>query len=105
MRQKFFSFLTICFALIVAVPFSAFAEKKFTLVIDAGHGGRDAGAVGRKAKEKTINLNVALAFGKLVETKCPEVKVIYTRKTDKFLSLKNANLFVFSSLNRNFALP
>ena len=99
MRQKFFSFLTICFALIVAVPFSAFAEKKFTLVIDAGHGGRDAGAVGRKAKEKTINLNVALAFGKLVETKCPEVKVIYTRKTDKFVTLSERAAIA----NRNHA--
>ena len=87
----------------MAMPFSAFAEKNFTLVIDAGHGGRDVGAMGRKAKEKTINLNVALAFGKLVETKCPEVKVIYTRKTDKFVALSeraaianrnNADLFI-----------
>ena len=103
MLKKIITLFAFCFALCMAVPFSAFAEKKFTLVIDAGHGGKDAGAVGRKAKEKTINLNVALAFGKLVEEKCPEVKVIYTRKTDKFVALKeraaianrnNADLFV-----------
>ena len=63
------------------------ASKRFTLVIDAGHGGHDAGAVGALTKEKTINLNVALAFGKLVEQNCPDVKVIYTRKTDVFIPL------------------
>ena len=63
------------------------ANKKFTLVIDAGHGGHDAGAVGAVTKEKTINLNVAIAFGKLVERHCPDVKVVYTRKTDVFVPL------------------
>ena len=63
------------------------ATKKFTLVIDAGHGGHDAGAVGVITKEKAINLNVALAFGRLVEQNCPDVKVIYTRKTDVFVPL------------------
>ena len=63
------------------------ASKKFTLVIDAGHGGHDAGAIGAITKEKTINLNVALAFGQLVERNCPDVKVIYTRKTDVFVPL------------------
>ena len=103
MLKKIVALLSLCLTLVVALPFSAFAEKQFTLVIDAGHGGKDAGAVGKKAKEKTINLNVALAFGKLVKEKCPEVKVIYTRSTDKFVSLKeraaianrnNADLFV-----------
>ena len=87
------------------------ANKHFTLVIDAGHGGNDAGAVGKITKEKTINLNVALAFGKLVEQNCPDVKVIYTRKTDVFIPLhtradianKNkADLFI--SIHTN-ALP
>ncbi len=63
------------------------ANKTFTLVIDAGHGGHDAGAVGRFAYEKTINLKTALAFGNYVERNCPDVKVVYTRKTDKFLPL------------------
>lgn len=63
------------------------ANKRFTLVIDAGHGGHDAGAVGAFSKEKNINLSIALAFGKLVETNCPDVRVIYTRKTDVFIPL------------------
>jgi N-acetylmuramoyl-L-alanine amidase len=63
------------------------ANKKFTLVIDAGHGGHDAGAIGAITKEKTINLNVAKVFGRLVERNCPDVKVIYTRKTDIFVAL------------------
>ena len=87
------------------------APKKFTLVIDAGHGGHDAGAIGSKAKEKNINLSVALAFGRLVEANCPDVKVIYTRKTDVFIPLheradianrNKADLFI--SIHTN-ALP
>ena len=71
-----------CFAV------TSFAAKHtYTLVIDAGHGGKDAGAVGKFSKEKTINLNVALAFGRYVEQNCPDVKVIYTRKTDVFIPL------------------
>ena len=87
------------------------ANKKFTLVIDAGHGGNDAGAIGKITKEKHINLNVALAFGRMVERNCSDVKVIYTRKTDVFIPLhtradianKNkADLFI--SIHTN-ALP
>lgn len=73
-------------ALLMALPAEA-ANKKFTLVIDAGHGGNDAGAIGKITKEKHINLNVALAFGRLVERNCSDVKVIYTRKTDVFIPL------------------
>lgn len=69
-----------------AVALSA-ANKKFTLVIDAGHGGHDAGAKGTFSMEKNINLNVALAFGRYVESNCPDVKVIYTRKKDVFIPL------------------
>lgn len=75
--------------LCVAVPALGLAQKRqFTLVIDAGHGGHDAGAVGSFSKEKNINLNVALAFGRLVESNCPDVKVIYTRRTDVFIPLQ-----------------
>lgn len=63
-------------------------SRRFTLVIDPGHGGKDDGAVGTLTKEKDINLRVALAFGKLVETHCPDVKVVYTRSTDKFVPLQ-----------------
>ena len=83
MRLKIFV-LTL---LIVLTTVCTAANKKFTLVIDAGHGGHDAGAVGAITKEKTINLNVALTFGRLVEQNCPDVKVIYTRKSDVFIPL------------------
>lgn len=63
------------------------AAKDFVVVIDAGHGGHDSGAVGKTAKEKNINLKVALKLGKLIESKCNDVKVIYTRKTDVFVNL------------------
>lgn len=71
----------------LGVSATAQKSKSFTLVIDAGHGGKDSGAVGRTSKEKDINLRTALAFGRMVERNCPDVKVIYTRKTDVFVTL------------------
>ena len=59
-----------------------------TIVIDPGHGGKDPGAVGiYNIKEKDVNLDVALRVGKLIEKKMKEVKVVYTRKTDRFVDL------------------
>lgn len=63
------------------------ADGRFTLVIDPGHGGHDAGAVGAISKEKDINLNIALAFGRYVEQNLPDVNVVYTRKRDVFIPL------------------
>ncbi len=57
------------------------------IVIDAGHGGHDPGTSGKYSKEKDIALKIALEFGKYVEENFPEVKVIYTRKTDVFIEL------------------
>ena len=58
------------------------------IVIDAGHGGKDAGAIGvTGVKEKDINLAIALKLGKLIEENMKDVKVVYTRKTDKFIDL------------------
>ena len=73
--------------LAIFLPLSATEAKKFVLVIDAGHGGRDAGCVGKISKEKNLALKYALAFGKSVERNCPDVKVVYTRTTDRFLEL------------------
>jgi len=104
--------LTILFVLLACcVMGMKAAGKRFTLVIDAGHGGRDAGCVGAISKEKDLTLHYALAFGRMVERNCPDVRVIYTRKTDVFLELwqraeianKNkADLFVSVHIN---ALP
>lgn len=63
------------------------AAMPYTLVIDAGHGGKDPGTMTKTAKEKNIALGVALAFGRYVEQNCPDVRVIYTRKTDVFIPL------------------
>ena len=68
------------FAFLFMVALSAFADTRFTLVIDAGHGGHDFGAPGAVSNEKDLTLKYALAFGALVEKNCPDVKVIYTRK-------------------------
>ena len=84
------------------------ANKRFTLVIDPGHGGSDAGAIGAISKEKNLTLKFALAFGQLVERNCPDVKVIYTRKTDRFVELyrraeiannNKADLFISVHIN------
>ena len=97
--------------ILMAVVAYAAKAKTFTLVIDAGHGGHDAGAIGAITKEKTINLNVALAFGRMVESNCKDVKVIYTRKTDVFVPLhtradiaNKAKADLFISIHTN-ALP
>ena len=58
-----------------------------TVVIDAGHGGRDPGAVGRTIQEKNVTLPVALKVGQLIKESHPDVKVIYTRDEDIFLAL------------------
>lgn len=56
-----------------------------TVVLDAGHGGRDPGAVGKRAKEKDIALAIALKTGQYIEENIPDVKVIYTRKKDVYV--------------------
>jgi len=74
-----------------------------TVVIDAGHGGKDPGCNGDAFNEKTVALGIALKLGELIEKNLPDVKVIYTRKTDEFVELEeraqianrnNADLFI-----------
>ena len=100
MAKKLLLFI---FLIISLVSSAADANRKFTLCIDPGHGGKDTGAPGSKSVEKNINLSVALAFGRYVERNCPDVTVVYTRKTDVFIPLyeraeianrKKADLFI-----------
>ena len=86
----------------------ASAASRFTLVVDAGHGGNDFGAPGAMSNEKDLTLRYALAFGRFVESHCPDVRVIYTRKTDVFIPLheradianrNKADLFISIHIN------
>ena len=103
--------------LIVLIPFLlmgfihvAFAQRKqtFTVVIDAGHGGKDPGALGSMSKEKDVALSVAKKLGEKINATHSDVKVIYTRSTDKFVALderpriaNRANAQLFISLHCN----
>ncbi len=89
--KKFIYFIIIssfCFLVTSFTPkfLPVFAVK--TVVIDAGHGGKDPGCHGSKYKEKDIALAVALKLGKYIEENMKDVKVVYTRKTDVFVELQ-----------------
>jgi N-acetylmuramoyl-L-alanine amidase len=84
--------------------------KVQTVVIDAGHGGKDSGTRGKKALEKDIALKIALRVGNYIEKNLPDVKVIYTRKDDRYIALDKradianeakANLFLCIHANAN----
>jgi N-acetylmuramoyl-L-alanine amidase len=98
-------------SLIYSLSYGKMQETKgfMTVVIDAGHGGKDPGTVVGKAREKDIVLDIALKLGKSIREKLPDVRVIFTRKTDVFIPLfersviankNNADLFI--SIHANF---
>ena len=103
-QRKIFQFGV--FVLLFLMPMYTFpqkGEKIQTIVIDAGHGGKDTGALGKVTNEKTLNLAVALKFGNYIKENLPDVKVIYTRNKDKFVELSeraaianrnNADVFI-----------
>lgn len=104
-------YICLLLSLFFCLPGLQAQRKDFTVVIDAGHGGKDPGARGSVIKEKDINLAVALKVGRLIEDNHKDVRVIYTRKTDRFVELderaniannNKANLFI--SIHTN-ALP
>ena len=105
----FFLFLFLNF--IIPNDVQAQKEGKIkTVVIDAGHGGKDPGAIGKKSKEKDITLSVAKKTGEYIKQHCPDVNVVYTRGGDTFVSLlrraqianeKNADLFISIHCNAN----
>jgi N-acetylmuramoyl-L-alanine amidase len=85
-------------------------NKLKTVVLDAGHGGRDPGAIGLNAKEKDIALAITLKLGEYIEKNFDDVEVVYTRKKDVFVPLfkraeiannKNADLFISIHVNAN----
>lgn len=69
-----------------SIPYAG--AKDFTVVIDAGHGGKDAGSIDNGVKEKDINLGVALKLGDMIKKRLKGIKVIYTRDEDKYLTLQ-----------------
>jgi N-acetylmuramoyl-L-alanine amidase len=101
------------FLIIVTTTIISFAEgvqngKKWVIVIDAGHGGRDPGAVGAISREKDINLAIALKTGEYIERNIRNVTVIYTRKDDSTVALidipkiaNKANADLFISIHTN----
>lgn len=105
--------ISIVFLVLFGVSFSGYAQtsgKISIIVIDAGHGGKDPGALGSKSKEKDIALAVALKTGRYIEQNLSGVKVIYTRRTDKFVELHKrgqiankakADLFISIHCNAN----
>ena len=107
--RRYIWFICIGVALLACPSCICTAEAKdFVIVIDAGHGGHDPGAVGRISKEKNINLKVALKLGRQIEQNCPDVKVIYTRNRDVFIPLdrraeiaNNAKADLFISIHTN----
>ena len=109
-KNIFYILYIICFLLTFGQSENgqAAAQKQFTVVIDAGHGGNDPGAIGKRGREKNINLNVALKLGQLIENNCNDTRVVYTRKKDTFVPLhrraeiaNNAKADLFISIHTN----
>ena len=108
-KNRLYIILFLC-SLWSALPLSHLSAqgKDFTLVIDPGHGGKDPGAIGKKGKEKNINLSVALKLGNLIKENCKDVNIVYTRQKDTFVALdrraqiaNNAKADLFISIHTN----
>lgn len=104
-REKTFIFAILIPFLLMGFVNTSFAQRSqtFTVVLDPGHGGKDPGALGAISKEKDIVLSVAKKLGEKINKNHSDVKVVYTRTTDKFIPLDerpkiankvNAQLFI-----------
>jgi len=105
--NRFYAILTLVILFIPVFAFTQMDESNFsalkTVVIDAGHGGKDPGCHGVSAQEKHVCLSMALMLGDMIKKNYPEIKVVYTRDTDVFVELadrakiankNNADLFI-----------
>lgn len=97
------TFLALLLMLGYIVPAFSQSGSELCVVLDAGHGGKDPGAVGGGVLEKDVTLATALLVGQILEERMPKIKVVYTRTTDRFVELtertniankSNADLFV-----------
>ena len=84
-KRKYCRFLILC--LLYFFMISASGQKVNTVVLDAGHGGHDTGALGRNSREKDITLAIVLKLRDLIHEKMPDMKVILTRDDDNFVEL------------------
>ena len=113
MTDRRFLFRMFVPGILFLLAISAYSQEKSFIrkvVIDAGHGGKDPGAIGRKTQEKEITLAVALKLGGLIRENCKDVNVIYTRNSDEFIELfqraeianrNKADLFISIHCNAN----
>ena len=96
MRIFFFAIISLlCVGDMAAKIYPQTPEKTFVVVLDAGHGGKDPGAVGSSdaKKEKDINIDITLEVGRLLQNNQKDIRVVYTRKSDVFLELgQRANI-------------
>jgi N-acetylmuramoyl-L-alanine amidase len=107
-KQLLFSCLLLVFTLLSFQTRNVKTQTLKTIVIDAGHGGKDPGCHGVYSNEKNITLSVALKLGEYLKANMPDVKIIYTRSDDRFIELhdrasiankNNADLFVSIHVN------
>ena len=108
LNRSYITILLCCLCSIFPFAHLQAGNKDFTVVIDPGHGGRDPGAIGKRGKEKNINLTVALKLGRLIQNNCEDVQIVYTRQKDVFVGLdrraqiaNNAKADLFISIHTN----
>ncbi len=111
MKKSLFQLVLIILSGIIPMLLNAQKGSRIsTVVIDAGHGGKDPGAMGNNTREKEITLAIALKTGEYIRKYLPDVKVIYTRTDDRFIPLhqradiankNNADFFISIHCNAN----